>query len=99
MAITDNEIQMAFRIKRCVKEFFDTHIQIKFSGWSTTSEFSKASRKGEAIRFDTSSTLSTKKYKQELGLYKNQLMMFDSNDIEAIESDFYKDGQKNICKK
>ena len=27
MAITDNEIQMAFRIKRCVKEFFDTHIK------------------------------------------------------------------------
>jgi hypothetical protein len=27
MAITDNEIQMAFRIKRCVKEFFDTHNQ------------------------------------------------------------------------
>jgi hypothetical protein len=25
MAITDNEIQMALRIKRCVKEFFDTH--------------------------------------------------------------------------
>jgi hypothetical protein len=28
MAITDNEIQMTFRIKRCVKEFFDTHNQI-----------------------------------------------------------------------
>jgi hypothetical protein len=27
MAITDNEIQMAFRIKRCIKEFFDTHNQ------------------------------------------------------------------------
>jgi hypothetical protein len=27
MAITDNEIQMVFRIKRCVKEFFDTHNQ------------------------------------------------------------------------
>lgn len=27
MAITDTEIQMAFRIKRCVKEFFDTHIK------------------------------------------------------------------------
>ena len=27
MAITDNEIQMAFRIKRCVKDFFDTHIK------------------------------------------------------------------------
>jgi hypothetical protein len=27
MSITDNEIQMAFRIKRCVKEFFDTHNQ------------------------------------------------------------------------
>jgi hypothetical protein len=27
MAITDTEIQMAFRIKRCVKEFFDTHNQ------------------------------------------------------------------------
>jgi len=27
MAITDNEIQMAFRIKRGVKEFFDTHNQ------------------------------------------------------------------------
>ena len=26
MAITDNEIQTALRIKRCVKEFFDTHI-------------------------------------------------------------------------
>jgi hypothetical protein len=25
MAITDDEIQMAFRIKRCVKEFFDAH--------------------------------------------------------------------------
>ena len=27
MAITDDEIQMALRIKRCVKEFFDTHNQ------------------------------------------------------------------------
>jgi len=27
MAITETEIQMAFRIKRCVKEFFDTHNQ------------------------------------------------------------------------
>jgi hypothetical protein len=27
MAITDTEIQKAFRIKRCVKEFFDTHIK------------------------------------------------------------------------
>jgi hypothetical protein len=27
MAVTDTEIQMAFRIKRCVKEFFDTHNQ------------------------------------------------------------------------
>ena len=27
MSVTDNEIQMAFRIKRCVKEFFDTHNQ------------------------------------------------------------------------
>jgi hypothetical protein len=27
MAITDTEIQMAFRIKRYVKDFFDTHNQ------------------------------------------------------------------------
>ena len=27
MAITNTEIQMALRIKRCVKEFFDTHNQ------------------------------------------------------------------------
>ena len=27
MAIDDNEIQMALRIKRCVKEFFDSHNQ------------------------------------------------------------------------
>ena len=27
MEITDIEIQMAFRIKRCVNEFFNTHIK------------------------------------------------------------------------
>jgi len=26
-------------------------------------------------------------------------MLFDLKDIEAIESDYYKDGKKNICKK
>jgi hypothetical protein len=26
-------------------------------------------------------------------------MVFDFNDIEAIESDYYKDGQRDICKK
>lgn len=42
MAITDNDIQMALRIKRCVKEYFDTHNQTEIEAKELMPVFIKA---------------------------------------------------------
>jgi hypothetical protein len=42
MAITNCEIQMALRIKRCVKEFFDTHNQTEVAAKELMPLFIKA---------------------------------------------------------
>jgi hypothetical protein len=41
MAITDNEIQLALRIKRCVKEFFDSHNQTEIEAKELMPSFIK----------------------------------------------------------
>lgn len=41
MPITDNEIQMALRIKRCVKEYFDTHNQTEIEAKEIMPSFIK----------------------------------------------------------
>ena len=41
MAITDDDIQMAIRIKRCVKEFFDTHNQTEIKAKELMPSFIK----------------------------------------------------------
>jgi hypothetical protein len=41
MPITDNEIQMALRIKRCVKEYFDTHNQTEIEAKELMPSFIK----------------------------------------------------------